>query len=134
MTETPLRVLVADDSRAVSRALERVLGRAGCDVLTVASGEAACTLLAAAEVDVVLLDLHMPGMSGEAAYHSIVSRWPYLADRVAIMSGDTVTEDSVAWIRAVGAPVLSKPFETKELVATITRLGRRDSRRTAIGE
>lgn len=134
MTDNPLRVLVADDSRAVSRALERVLGRVGCDVLTVESGEAACALLGGTKVDVVLLDLHMPGMSGEAAYHAIVSRWPELAHRIAIMSGDTVTEDSVAWIRAVDVCVLSKPFESKELIATVVQLGRRDPRRTAIGE
>lgn len=134
MTEKPLRVLVADDSRAVARALERVLERAGCRVVAVPSGEAACALLAAIDVDVVLLDLHMPGMAGEATYHAIVSRWPYLANHVAIMSGDTVTEDAVAWIRAVDVPVLSKPFETKELIETVTRLGRPDPRRTAIGE
>jgi DNA-binding response OmpR family regulator len=134
VTNSLIRVLVVDDAPAVRRALERVLGRAGFEVSAAGSGEEAVDLLAAKEVDVVLLDLQMPGMSGKSAYHTIVSRWPQLTHQIAIMSGDTVSEEAVAWIRAVDVPVLSKPFETAVLVELVQQLSRRDPRRTAMGE
>src|SRR5690349_19081355 len=57
-------VLVVDDNAANRDALTRRLGRRGYAVLTAADGPAALAVVASRPVDLVLLDVMMPGMSG----------------------------------------------------------------------
>jgi CheY-like chemotaxis protein len=66
-TETaaqPARVLVADDEPSVLEMLEDLLTECGYEVATVASGRAALDRLATFPADVLLLDIMMPGLSG----------------------------------------------------------------------
>jgi len=77
---TTLRVLVVDDEAPIRRTLERALGRKGYSVVVASSGEAACSVLTTQTVDVILLDLRMPTMSGQTFYHVVLTQWPQLAD------------------------------------------------------
>ena len=60
----PLRILVIDDDPVMRELLEALLGFAGHDVQIVASGDAALPRLATESFDLVLTDLHMPGLQG----------------------------------------------------------------------
>ena len=60
----PLRVLVVDDHGFYRAGLRGLLADEGLEVTEAASGEAAVDVVATAAPDVVLMDLHMPGMSG----------------------------------------------------------------------
>ncbi len=62
-------------------------------MLPAATGEEACELLEAHDVDVILLRLRMPSMSGQTLFHVVGSRWPHLVPRIVIMSGDPAAED-----------------------------------------
>ena len=117
-----LAILVVDDEPAVRRALERVLTRLGHTVQTATSGEGACEALATTPVDLVLMDLRMPGMSGQTLYHSIVARWPYLVTRVIVMTGDPEAEDHHDWLRHNDLPVLAKPFELDQLQRLVSAM------------
>lgn len=110
MTE-PLAVLVVDDEPAIRRALERALKRWGHTVHLATSGEGAVEILGTCPVDLVLMDLRMPGMSGQTLFHSIVARWPHLVSRVIVMTGDPEAEDHHDWLRHHDLPMLMKPFE-----------------------
>jgi two-component system response regulator MprA len=114
-----LSVLLVDDEPAIRRALEKALTRMGHRALLAASGEEACELLAAFPVDVVVMDLRMPSMSGQTLYHSIASRWPHLATRVVVMTGDPLAEDHNEWLELHDLPVLMKPFELAQLEALL---------------
>ena len=57
-------VLVVDDSAAIRMTLRKILAPVGLDVLDAADGKKAVEILQAEKVDVALLDLNMPGMSG----------------------------------------------------------------------
>ncbi|MBI2072836.1 MAG: response regulator [Gemmatimonadetes bacterium] len=114
MTE-PLAILVVDDEPAIRRALERALKRWGHTVHLATSGEAACEILGGYPVDFVLMDLRMPGMSGQTLFHSIVARWPHLVSRVVVMTGDPEAEDHHDWLRHHDLPMLMKPFELAQL-------------------
>ena len=57
-------VLAVDDQQANLRLLDAVLSPRGYDVLTATSGQEALDVLGSAPVDVVLLDVQMPGMDG----------------------------------------------------------------------
>ena len=126
----PLAILVVDDEAAVRRALERVLTRLGHTIQVATSGEAACEALAASPVDLVVMDLRMPGMSGQTLYHSIVARWPHLVNRVIVMTGDPEAEDHHDWLRHNDLPVLTKPFELAQLEGLLASVATEERRRS----
>src|SRR5574341_2507168 len=126
----PLAILVVDDEAAVRRALERVLTRLGHTVQVATSGEAACETLATSPVDLVLMDLRMPGMSGQTLFHSIVARWPHLVSRVIVMTGDPEAEDHHDWLRHHDLPVLTKPFELTQLEGLVSSVATEERRRS----
>src|SRR2546427_6921663 len=76
MSATPRTVLVVDDEAPLRRVLERSLSRHGLRVIGAGSAETAYELLAAEQPDALLLDIHLPTMSGLALYLAIVHRWP----------------------------------------------------------
>ncbi len=126
-------VLIVDDEPAVRRALEKALTRRGHTVFLAPSGEQACELLAAQSVDAILMDLRMPGMSGQTLFHVILSQWPSLAARVAIMSGDPEAEDQQEWLQMYHLPVLAKPFELFRVFEMVDMLTAAERRQQANG-
>ena len=64
----PKTVLIVDDEAPLRRVLERSLARHGYRVLAAGSGEDAYRLLATESVDAVLLDIHLPMVSGLSLY------------------------------------------------------------------
>ncbi len=122
---TAYRVMVVDDTAAVRRSLARSLERAGHTVLDAASGEQACDLLAETPVDIVLMDLRMPTMSGRTLFQLILAQWPDVARRLAVMSGDPDAEEHTDWLVLHNLPVLAKPFTLHEVFALVETLGRR---------
>ncbi len=126
----PLTILVVDDEPAIRRALERALTRWGYTVHLATSGEAACETLDGYPVDLVLMDLRMPGMSGQTLFHSIVARWPHLVTRVIVMTGDPEAEDHYDWLHQHDLPVLMKPFELGQLEELVSSVAAEERRRS----
>ena len=117
MSESPFTILVVEDEAPLRRVLERALTRKGHRVLGAASAETAYELLAGERVDAVLLDVHLPTMSGLALYLAIVHRTPTLAGRIAIMTGDAEADHVRAWLERNPCTLLRKPFDLDEIVA-----------------
>ncbi|HEX4629168.1 MAG TPA: response regulator [Gemmatimonadales bacterium] len=117
MTSPRPLVLIADDEASVRRVLQGALEREGYRVVGAGSAEAAYELLTSEPADAVLLDVHLPTMSGLALYLAIVHRWPTLLDRIALMTGDAGAEEVQAWLTRNPCMVLRKPFELGEIVA-----------------
>ncbi len=113
-------ILVADDEPGIRRVLSRALESSGYTVLLATSGEEACELLAAREIDLVMMDLQMPSMSGQTLYHMIATQWPHLATRVVVMSGDLEAHED--WLSMHDLPVIPKPFELTQVLDLIRRL------------
>jgi CheY-like chemotaxis protein len=112
-------VLIVDDEAALRRTLERVLRGMGYDVVTAADAQLAYDALHETDVDLVLLDLHMPQMSGDTFFVALARRWPRLADRIVLMTGDTFAEMD-HWPRELRAcPLLLKPFTLETLRVTL---------------
>ena len=109
-------VLVVDDEAALRRVLERALTRAGYRVIAAASAETAYALLATEPADALLIDIHLPTMSGLALYLAIVHRWPALADgRIAIMTGNADAAAVRTWLQRHRCTVIRKPFDLQEV-------------------
>jgi DNA-binding response OmpR family regulator len=115
----PMAILVVDDEPAIRRALERALKRWGHTVHLATTGEAGIEVLDTQPVDLVLMDLRMPGMSGQTLFHSIAARWPHLVERVIVMTGDLEAEDHFEWLKHNRLPILMKPFELAQLEAML---------------
>lgn len=108
-------ILVVDDEAGLRRVLERLLGRAGYRVISAGSAETAYELLATETPEAILLDIHLPTMSGLALYLAITHRWPALEGRIAIMTGDADAEEVRTWLEHHRCMVIRKPFDLKEV-------------------
>jgi len=113
-------VLVVDDEESIRTLTAGVLQAGGYEARTAASAEEALALLEERGVDAVITDIRMPGMSGVALHAEIARRWPDLARRVVIVSGDVQTEAVVALSREFELPALEKPFRLEALRAALT--------------
>ena len=124
--ETPLvsstdpgpKVLFVDDEEAFLRGVSRAVSRHGYEVLTATSGEEGLTLLQDHDVDIVVSDDNMPGMSGAAFLSLVRDRHP---DTVRIML--TGAPSMASAIKAINSGevfrFLEKPCSTDMLALTM---------------
>ena len=112
------RVVIVDDEAPVRTALSRLLRLADFDVATFASGEDFLAALDARRPDCVVLDIHMPGITGfdvQARLKAALIGVPVIF----ITASDEVDLDRQSF-DAGGAQLLRKPFSNDQLLAAIT--------------
>lgn len=117
----PPRVLVVDDEESIRALATQVLATFGYEATTAPSGEAALELLEAGRFDAIVTDIRMPGMGGIAFYGEVARRWPALAGRVVIMTGDLENDAVAALVREAGLAALEKPFRLEALRAALSQ-------------
>lgn len=113
------RILAVDDRRENRELVARYLSRCGHAVITAASGEEALATLDRADVDVVLLDLLMPGMSGHEVLDRIKTHPEWHATPVIVISGHQDMQGIIRCIEAGADDYLFKPFNPVLLQARI---------------
>ena len=113
------RILVVDDEPALRRTLERALGAMGYDVVSVGDPLLVYELLDAADYDLVILDIHLPQLSGDTLAIALLRRWPRLAERLLLMTGDPWALRSEWPEELRRCPLLVKPFTLDGLAATV---------------
>jgi len=84
-------------------------------VLSAGTAEAAYEMLASEEAHALLLDTHLPTMSGLALYLAIIHRWPTLEGHIAIMTGDAEAEEVRTWLDHHRCTVIRKPFNLRQV-------------------
>lgn len=109
------RVLVVDDEPSIVALLSAALLRMGCVVEIADCGEEAWKALQHASFDCVLMDLRMPGMSGEDLFRRLRQTNVPLARHVIFLTGDTSSTASRAFLASTGCLWLSKPFTLDQL-------------------
>jgi two-component system KDP operon response regulator KdpE len=115
-------ILLIDDEPQIRRVLRTSLGSKGARVLDAASGEEAIEMLRRETVDLILLDLNMPGMGGLAACRAIRSGWDMPIVVVSVRDSD---HDKVEALDAGADDYVSKPFSFDELMARMRAALRR---------
>ena len=116
------RVLVVDDDSQMLKAVTNALTARGYEVLTAANGEVALSLAAEEDLDLVLLDLGLPGIEGYEVIQRLRS-WTELP--VIIISVRDSQEEKVAALDAGADDFVIKPFGMKELLARMRAVRRR---------
>lgn len=107
-------IAIVDDDCYIGNMLEEVLTRAGYSVIRAYSGTEALMLFERTQPDLILLDLMLPGCSGEEVLTKIQNV------PVIVISAKVDTENKVNLLLSGAVDYLTKPFEMKELLARIT--------------
>ena len=117
-----MRLLLAEDEKALSKALTAILERSNYSVDAVYDGEEALEYLAAGNYDGIILDIMMPKKDGLTVLKEIRqngSRIPVL-----LLTAKGEVDDKVEGLDAGANDYLAKPFHSKELLARIRAMTR----------
>ena len=112
----PIRVLVVDDEPEIVILVESRLKSAGYEVITAADGEEGLRKCQLFKPDIAVLDIRMPGMTGDALAEAMKDD-PALRDIPVIFLTALVKRQEVAKARVIGGQYyLAKPFKGEELL------------------
>jgi CheY-like chemotaxis protein len=115
-------ILIVDDNQAVREVLRSILERGPYRVITATGGAVAMELLESEKIDLALIDIEMPDMSGYdlCAYLKTHAKWRTIP--VMLMTGRAIV-GVPEQAEAVGAEqLIAKPFERAELLRSIRAL------------
>lgn len=112
-----VHVLIVDDEEALVRSLSFALREEGMRISSANSGEAALQH-PLDDIDIVLLDLGLPGIDGMATLDGLRQRMPQLP--VIMISAHGDTRAAVQAVKGGATDYLTKPFELDDLLATIS--------------
>lgn len=115
-------ILIIDDDIHINEMLEEVLIQEGYQVSHAYSGTEALLFLANEKPDLILLDLMLPGLTGEEVLPQI-EKIP-----VIVMSAKVEVKDKVALLLNGAEDYITKPFEIEELLARIVVQLRKSTR------
>ncbi|MBE7553819.1 MAG: response regulator [Anaerolineales bacterium] len=125
------RILVVDDEKGVVHSCVRILERQGFTVSGLTDSQAAPALLQQESFDLLLTDIKMPRLDGLELLRLAKEIDPHLT--VVLITGYGTMEDAINAIQLGAQGFLMKPFEPKELVATIKdNLARRELLRDSL--
>ena len=128
----PAKILLVEDEEHLAVGIKYNLEAEGFEVTGAADGPTAMQHLQQAEVDLVILDLMLPGMSGYKVCQSL--REQGRDTPVLILSAKTLPEDRARGFDVGADQYLTKPFELDELIARVRNLLTRHARRAKSGE
>ena len=118
-----MRVLIVEDDPLLANGLTETLRRAGYVADAVPSAERADSALKVTEIDLVILDIGLPGMDGFAWLKKLRARGGEQA--VLVLTARDAVADRVTGLTLGADDYLAKPFATEELVARVSALARR---------
>jgi two-component system, OmpR family, KDP operon response regulator KdpE len=122
VNSTDARVLVVDDDPQILRAVRTSLGAHGFEVSTAGNGETAVDMLAKESVDVVLLDLGLPGIDGVEVIQR-VRTWSDVP--IIVLSVRDTQQEKAGALDAGADDYITKPFGMQELLARMRAVRRR---------
>ena len=117
-----MRLLLAEDEQALSKALKAILERAGYTVDAVKDGKAALDCLDTGSYDGAVLDIMMPVLDGLEVLRQLRARGDLLP--VLLLTAKAETDDKVQGLDSGANDYLTKPFAVRELLARVRAMTR----------
>ena len=116
------RVLLIDDEPHILHYLRTTLEAWGHSVESAPDGHVGLDLAVAEQFDLIISDLRMPRLGGQEFYERLVLQNPAAAHNVVFSTGDTIRDDTLAFLEREGRPYLNKPFSLTELRSLLNRI------------
>lgn len=124
---TDRSILVVDDEPEIIEVLKEILNAVGYQVTTAESGRIALGKIALQPFDLIVSDVRMADMDGQALYEELKITWPEAAERMIFITGDTLNESFKPFLKTTQRPIIEKPFvpeDVRQLIAQeLERLG-----------
>jgi len=115
-----MRILIVDDEEVLRDVLQAVLQREGFDVVLAASGEEALSVLDAdSDVDLVILDIMLPGISGIDTLRAVRISNPLLP--VIVITAFSSIDGAIEAMKHGAFHYIPKPFKNEEVVLTVNK-------------
>jgi DNA-binding NtrC family response regulator len=111
------KVLIVDDEERFRKTLSKLLTAQGLEVYSAGSGDEALDLIRKHPVDIVLLDMRMPGMNGIDTLSAIKKIDPLI--EVIMLTGHASVDVAVEIMKRGGFEYLLKPYDIDELLVKI---------------
>lgn len=121
----PTKILFAEDTVDLNRAVSAVLQHEGFEVVSFFDGAEAAQALANSAFDLAVLDIMMPGKSGIEVLREMRAAGDVTP--VILLTAKAEVDDRVEGLEAGADDYLPKPFAMKELVARVRSLARRNT-------
>ena len=117
----PATILVIDDDQTMRDGCSRILSKDGCIVITAENGQRGLDEIQtrSREIDVVLLDLMMPGVSGMEVLEQTIARNPDLL--IIVITGYATVESAVEAMKKGAYDFIPKPFTPDQLRIVVKR-------------
>jgi two-component system response regulator PilR (NtrC family) len=114
-----MRILIVDDEEVLRDVLDAVLRREGFDIVSAASGEEALSKLDEEEIDLVILDVMLPGISGIDTLRAIRISNPSLP--VIVITAFSSIDGAIEAMKQGAFHYIPKPFKNEEVVLTVNK-------------
>jgi len=116
-----LPVLLIEDEPAVMAYVRAALERSGYPVVCCESGVDALRLLEQGQFIGIVSDMRTPGGVDGAQVHAwLAVHRPDLVGKLVFITGDIANEETVATLRATGAPCVEKPFRVQQFIDVVS--------------
>ncbi|MCB9603620.1 MAG: sigma-54-dependent Fis family transcriptional regulator [Sandaracinus sp.] len=112
-------ILVVDDEKNIRRTLRMVLEGSGFDVQEAETGEAGLALLESEEIDLVILDIRLPGISGLETLEKIRQRPDARRLPVIVISGHASVAEAVSAVQSGATDFFEKPLDRDRVLVTV---------------
>jgi DNA-binding NtrC family response regulator len=114
-----MRILIVDDEEVLRDVLDVVLRREGFDVISASSGEEALSVLDAEDVDLMILDIMLPGISGIDTLRAVRISNPGLP--VIIITAFSSIDGAIEAMKHGAFHYIPKPFKNEEVILTVNK-------------
>lgn len=129
-----LNILVVEDEDAIRDMLIMALGQSDLKVTAVASAEEALRILADQNIDLIVLDWMLPGISGVELARRLKNDASYKQIPIILLTARTEESDKVRGLEIGADDYMTKPFSPKELIARIRAVIRRTGKLDDTGQ
>ena len=118
-----MKILIIEDEKLLADTLQTLLEHKGFDVEAVYDGESGAEYAELGIYDLLILDVMMPKLDGYAVARAV--RAKHCGTPILMLTARSGVEDRIAGLNAGADYYLTKPFDTRELLACINALLRR---------
>jgi len=127
-----VNILIVDDEAPARFGMSKALARSGYDIREAADGQAALDAIRSGAIDLVFLDLNMPGLDGQGVLRALAGS-PNTAEIIVVTANDSVPI-AVECMRLGAADYLTKPYEIEQIRSIARRVAQRRALERQVGE